>query len=229
MSNSPTAAARLAVFDYDGTIISGQSGLLIARYMLSRGLLKMRHAARLVLWGLRYATHLPHREEEARELVFKGLSDSRPEDVDGFMQEFHDTILAPLYRTKAEREIAARKAEGCTVLLVSATFSALADIAAERLGMDAAIATVMELGKDGYFTGSVEGDVIEGSIKFVAVQRWADGHLGAGNWELAYAYGDHFSDRELLGMATQPYVVCPKALLRRYAKKRGWAILDWSE
>jgi hypothetical protein len=47
-----------------------------------------------------------------------------------FMQEFHDAVLAPLYRPKAEQEVALRESEGCTVLLVSATFQDLADIAA---------------------------------------------------------------------------------------------------
>ena len=227
-SNSP-APVRLAVFDYDGTIISGQSGLLIAWYMLTHRLMKPRHAARLALWGIRYATHLPHREEEARELVFKSLIGQTPEEVMRFMQEFHDAVLAPLYRPKAEQEVALRESEGCTVLLVSATFQDLADIAATRLGMDAAIATLMEMDENDRYTGYVEGDVIEGPMKLVAVERWANDHLGAGSWELYHAYGDHASDVELLSAAAHAYAVSPKALLRRHAKRCGWAVLDWKK
>lgn len=229
MSDSTPAPSRLAVFDYDGTIVSGQSGLLIARYMFSLKLMKKRHGARLFWWGIRYLMHLPHREAEARELVFKSLIGQDPEAVESFMSDFHDEVLAPLYRNKAEREIAARKAEGCTVLLASATFSMLADIAAERLGMDGSIATLMELDGDGLYTGKVEGDVIEGKAKLAAIRSWADERFGEGGWELAYAYVDHHSDKPLLGAAKQAFAVCPKKSFGRYARKQGWEILGWSE
>ena len=229
MDNGLEELKRLAIFDYDGTIVSGQSGLLIARYMFSLKLMKKRHASRLIWWGIRYLLHLPHREGEARELVFKGLAGEQPEAVDAFMQEFHDTVLAPLYRPKAEAEIARCKAEGYTVLIVSATFSILADIAAERLGVDDSIATDMEQDETGAYTGRVQGEVIEGKAKLDAIKSWADKRFGPGAWELSRAYADHYSDRNLLESAVHPCAVCPDKLLKIYAKKRGWEILDWRE
>ena len=220
---------RLAIFDYDGTIVSGQSGWLISRYMYSLKLMTKRHASRLIWWGIRYVLHLPHREGEARELVFEGLSSDRPEEVDAFMREFHDTVLAPLYRPKAVAEVARCKAEGYTVLIVSATFSTLAEMAAEYLGADAAIATIMERDEGGAYTGRVQGDVIEGKAKLDAIQRWADERFDPGGWEISRAYADHYSDRELLGSAAYPCAVCPGGLLRRYARKRGWEILNWRQ
>ena len=195
MEDGTQELTRLAIFDYDGTIVSGQSGLLISRYMFSLKLMKKRHASRLIWWGIRYLLHLPHRKGEARELVFKGLSDERPEEVDSFMREFHDTVLAPLYRPKAEAEVARCKAEGYPVLIVSATFSMLADMAAEYLGADAAIATIMERGEDGMYTGRVQGDVVEGKAKLAVIKRWADERYGPGMWEISRAYADHYSDR----------------------------------
>ena len=229
MEDGTKELKRLAIFDYDGTIVSGQSGLLISRYMFSLKLMKKRHASRLIWWGIRYLLHLPHREGEARELVFKGLSNESPEAVDAFMREFHDTVLAPLYRPKAEAEVARCKAEGFTVLIVSATFSMLADMAAEYLKADAAIATIMEQGENGMYTGRVQGDVVEGKAKLAVIKRWADDCFGPGSWEISRAYADHYSDRDLLGSAVHPYAVCPDGLLRRYAKKRGWDILNWRE
>ena len=61
--------ARLAVFDFDGTLISGQSGFLLFRYLLSRGFLTATQASRLSWWGIRYATHLPKRQEENRKYL----------------------------------------------------------------------------------------------------------------------------------------------------------------
>ena len=46
---------------------------------------------------------------------------------------------------------------------------------------------------------------------------------------LAYAYGDHHSDVDLLSRAKEAFAVCPGSTLRPIAKKRGWQILDWDE
>ena len=137
--------------------------------------------------------------------------------------------IEPTARAKAEAEVARCKAEGYPVLIVSATFSMLADMAAEYLGADAAIATVMERSEDGMYTGRVQGDVVEGKAKLSAIKRWADDRYGPGMWEISRAYADHYSDRELLGSAAHPYAVSPDVLLRRYAKKRGWDIFNWRE
>ena len=79
------------------------------------------------------------------------------------------------------------------------------------------------------YTGRVQGDVVEGKAKLAVIKRWADERYGAGNWEISRAYADHYSDRDLLGSAAHPYAVSPDVLLRRYAKKRGWDILNWRE
>lgn len=48
------------------------------------------------------------------------------------MHRFHDEVLLPRYRAKAREEVARRRAEGCVTLLVSATFKAMADVAARH-------------------------------------------------------------------------------------------------
>ena len=145
------------------------------------------------------------------------------------MHRFHDEVLLPRYRAKAREEVARRRAEGCVTLLVSATFKAMADVAARTLGMDAAVATLMEKDAQGRYTGRVQGDVIAGPQKYAAASAWCDKNLGQGAWELAYAYGDHHSDVDLLSRAKEAFAVCPGSTLRPIAKKRGWQILDWDE
>ena len=95
--------------------------------------------------------------------------------------------------------------------------------------MSGAVATVMERAEDGSYTGHVEGEVVEGSVKPIAAARWSDEHLGEGNWTLAYAYGDHKSDVPLLEMAEEPFAVTPKKKLSPVAKRKGWTIVEWGE
>lgn len=218
---------RLAVFDYDGTSIDGQSGLLFSLYLWHRGLVSVPRAAALVWWGVRYKLHLPQRQDEAREIIFASLSGLDAEDVDKIMHEFHNEVLLPRYRPQAVAEVKRRHEEGCVTLLVSATFEPIAADAAEALGVDAHIATDMEKDANNRYTGRVRGPVVQGYAKVAVVRRWADEHFGRGNWVLSYAYGDHHTDEELLASAGRAYAVCPGPTLRKEAHERGWDILDW--
>ena len=135
---------KVAIFDFDGTIVDGQSGALFTTYLLRHGIMRRPRALHLGWWGLRYKLHLPYRQSEARELVFGALADLDPSTVDEVMHRFHDEVLLPRYRRQACEEVDRRRKEGCVTLLVSATFKAMADVAARTLGMDAAVATLME-------------------------------------------------------------------------------------
>ena len=218
---------KIAVFDFDGTVISGQSGFLFSAYLLRRHLSSIARTLKLVWWGARYKLHLPQRQEEARELVIGALTQFSVEFANAVMHDFHREVIEGMYRSQALEEVRRRKAEGCCVLLVSATFEPIAELAAEKLGVDGFLATKMQVGADGHYTSKVDGPVIEGAQKLVSATEWCNQRFGQDNWEIAYAYGDHYSDATLLAAAKTPCAVCPGPTLARLANKRGWAIVNW--
>ncbi|MDO4538279.1 MAG: HAD family hydrolase [Coriobacteriales bacterium] len=219
----------VAVFDYDGTCIDGQSGSLLARWLLRKGYLSPRTSAKLAWWGARYKFHMPYRQEEARELIFGALEERSPEEVDRILTAFHNEILLPRYREEAVREVALRHSEGCATVLISATFYEIAREASKYLHTDGFVATRMELDDQGNFTGKVLGDVIVGEAKVQVAREWADERFGAEGWNLSYAYGDHHSDKELLEAADHPFAVTPGPTLKKVAQRKGWTILDWDK
>lgn len=217
----------VAVFDFDGTSISGQSGALLTRYLFRNGIMSPRRVMRLIWWGVRYKLHLPYRQAEARELVFGAMAGWEAGRVDALMERFHDEAVAPLYRPRALEEARRCREEGLTVLLVSATFEPIARLGARMMGADGYAATRMELDPSGYYTGRVDGPVVAGAEKCRAVERWCDARFGRGGWSLEAAYGDHHTDVELLSRARRPFAVCPGKTLAATARRRGWQILDW--
>jgi HAD superfamily hydrolase (TIGR01490 family) len=217
----------VAVFDYDGTCIDGQSGLLISRWLLRKRYLSLRSAARLAWWGFRYKLHLPYREEQSRELIFHDLAPLEPDQIHRIMVDFHREVLLPLYRTAACKEITERKKEGCATVIVSATFDDIAREASLYLGTDGYVATQMERDENGHYTGNVLGEVITDKAKVEAVRRWADKFFGEESWDLVYAYGDHHSDINLLSEAICPVAVCPGPTLLKAAHKNDWPVANW--
>jgi HAD superfamily hydrolase (TIGR01490 family) len=223
-----TERVGLAVFDFDGTCIGGQSGALFSTYLFKRGYVSPKNAGKLAWWAFRYLFHLPHEQNTAREAVFGGLGGLNATQVNAIMRAFHDEVLLKRYRPRAEEEVRRCKQEGLMTILVSATFIGIARPAAEHLGVDALLATEMEKTPEGNFTGYVQGEVIAGPVKRSAVAAWADDHIGPGKWYIARAYGDHHTDQYLLGAAHEPVAVCPGRTLRKLAKQEGWRIVDWS-
>ena len=139
--------ARLAVFDFDGTLISGQSGFLLFRYLLSRGFLTATQASRLSWWGIRYATHLPKRQEEPREIIFSALAGRTPEEVGRIMDDFYETVLKERYRALGKAEVERRRREGCVTLLVSATVLAATVLAAAVCAVVVLVAEAPQAGR----------------------------------------------------------------------------------
>lgn len=223
-----SGVTKLAVFDLDGTLMDEQSGVLLASYLFKHGELSLGCLANLFFWALSYKMRLPHRKNRSHELVLGSILDLTPEQVDQLMRSFHNEVMVPLYRDEARAEVERLKHEGLTTLLVSATFRPIAEACAETFGFDGVVATEMEKDERGAYTGRVDADVISGREKLVAATTWANDRFGRDGWRIAYAYGDHHTDRALLSAADQPYAVSPDHALKRTAHKLGWPVLEWS-
>lgn len=219
--------ARLAVFDFDGTSIAGNSPVLLVSHLMKHDLLRKRDVFRILLWATAYKLRLPQNEAAVRGLVFSAFEGRPATEVDAFLAEFYDERIAPLFRPEADAAMRAHAEAGETVLVVSATFEPIILRAREHHPFEHQISTRMVVAPDGTYTRQVEGLPVEGEEKLVAVRRFADERFGPGNWELAHAYGDHHSDRAVLAAAEHAHAVSPDRPLARTAKAMNWDVLDW--
>lgn len=107
------------------------------------------------------------------------------------------------------------------VVCVSATFEPIIAAAMERRPIQYAIATRMRVDFQGNYTDEVEGEPIEGPEKVVVLRRLCDELFGADGWELAWAYGDHHSDRAMLAAAKSAYAVTPGSAPYAHGQRPG--------
>ncbi len=219
---------HVCAFDLDGTLLDGQSGSLILVYLIKRHLVGAGAFCRAAWWGVRYKLHLPHRQSEVREILIGKIKHLPTSAIEALMRDFHDEVMIPHYRADGIAELRRRKREGEFVIIVSATFDAVAQASKEYLGADAALATLMETDERGHYTGQVKGEVTAGSEKVRRIEEYADGRFGRGGWILCRAYGDHYTDAPLLESADACYVVNPGPTMRREAARRGWPELEWN-
>lgn len=233
-NNESTAAktpqgkvAQLAVFDFDGTSIEGNSPVMLVSYLARKRMLRKRVVFKIALWGLRYKLRLPQNESWVRGQVFSAFEGKPVKEVNEFLAHFYEEVVAQRFRKEASDVMVRHAREGMDVVVVSASFEPIVVRAMQDHPFQFQISTRMKVAPDGTYTREVEGLPIEGDEKLAAVTRFADERYGKGNWEIAHAYGDHHSDRTVLKAAKTPHAVDPDRPLMRTATRLGWDVLDW--
>lgn len=217
---------RVAAFDFDGTSMDGNSPVQLFWYLSKKGMLSKVDATRISWWAIRYKLRLPQDEAWVRGMVFRAFEGKPVAEVDQFLYDFYDEEIAPRFRIAADAAMERHKMAGDVVLVISATFEPIVRRAMEFHPIDGQVSTRMQI-KDGLYTRKVDGKPVEGAEKLVAIKTWCDAQYGPENWELAYAYGDHHSDRPMLEAAQTAFAVDPDRPLSRTAKQKHWTILEW--
>lgn len=131
------------------------------------------------------------------------------------------TGLLPL----VEARIASDRAEGCRLVMATASFAYYASSIGEMLGFEDTIGTVSRRDKAGNVLPLIDGENCYGPVKLQMIDVWlADHGMKREALEIRF-YSDHASDRPVLDWADQAYVVNPDGKMRLLATERGWPIL----
>ncbi|MDR1712785.1 MAG: HAD-IB family hydrolase, partial [Coriobacteriales bacterium] len=227
VTSSGKPKVRIAAFDYDDTLLEGASPVLMTRRFVRRGIIPLHVGLKALWWAVRYKLRMRVEQKVVRQYIFASLSHLKAEEADTMMAEFYREELAELLRPAGLAVLEQRRSEGCSIVIVSASFQPLLAELARDLKADGYISTRIEQ-SDGYYTGHVDGQPPEGEQKLLQFNQWADDRYGAGAWELVWAYGDHHSDEPLLRTAENPVAVNPDSRLEKTAKAEGWPVVDWS-
>ncbi|HSY53160.1 MAG TPA: HAD-IB family phosphatase [Opitutaceae bacterium] len=188
---------KLAIFDFDGTLLRGNSYHLFFRWVLrarpgrAPGLLFC-----LLLRRLRLA---PARFLKNRTLaVLRGLTGA---EVSALGLRLYDELLALRLRPAGLQEIAARRADGCEIVLVTGAFDFLVAPFTEAQ----AIATWRATGvafRNGQCEGVIAGVELSGREKLKVVDDLFTGQTV--DWAESWAYGDEEGDLFLLARVGHP-------------------------
>jgi len=219
------AQVAIAAIDVDGTLFSGRAAQTVfLRILRSEGLLSRAAFARLV------AIHVVHRLGLMDSVAARrgGLAalDGLPLAQAELLAERLSAELLLTVRRDARPEIAALRARGLRIMLVSASLGLVVRRLAEGLGADGYLASELLI-VDDRWRAAFAGPVVEGHQKWLALSRFADDRFGRGGWALACAYGDSPDDVALLERAEQAVAVNAHRKLARTAARRGWRRVAW--
>ena len=224
---SPAGHRAAAYFDLDKTILATSSTWALGTPMRRSGLISSRALAYgliaqipylLVGAGTRQSTHLM----EHLALMSAGIS---RRDLMEVVEGALTTAIEPAVYAEALDLIEGHRRAGHDVVVVSASISEMVTPIARLVGADRAVATHMEVGEDGLFTGRISRSMLH-SEKVVALREDAASH--GIDPARCWAYSDSISDEPMLSAVGHPVAVNPDRDLRRLAQERDWPVRDFA-
>lgn len=147
-----------------------------------------------------------------------------PEEVAHLVGPWVEDVIEPIIFSEACRAIAAHRAAGDRILVISASGTHLVKPIAERLGIDEILGIELEV-KHGVYSGATLGVLTYREGKVTRLLEWLQNE--GETLEGASFYSDSRNDMALLLKVQYPRVVNPDPALREHAEKAGWPIHSW--
>ncbi|MER7273620.1 HAD-IB family hydrolase [Dactylosporangium sp. NPDC000244] len=223
----PAVGRSAAFFDLDKTVIAKSSALAFGRPFYRDGLISRRDVIKGAYAQLIFRVGGGSDEQtmaRTRDYLAALVKGWRAEQVRQIVRETLDELINPYIYAEAALLIEEHRAAGRDVVLVSTSGDEMVRPIGEQLGITDIIATRMNVGEDGCYTGEIDF-YAAGPNKVVAVKELATER----DYDLTscYAYSDSVTDAGLLSLVGHPTAVNPDRGLRRIAVERGWPMLDF--
>jgi len=199
-SGPGSARPGVAAFDFDGTLIRGDSFLPFLVAAVGRP--RFARVAMRSSGSLGRAYQRGGRDAAKAALLQRLMVGYAAREL-AVLGERYAVSLVPQVRPAMAQRVAWHHQRGHRLVLVSASLDLYLEHVARALRFDHVLATRLEIGADGRLTGRLAGANVRGAEKATLLRAWLAREFPGGDYEL-WAYGDSAGDRELLAMADHP-------------------------
>ena len=213
-----------AVFDFDGTIISGYSATAFLKDQIARGEISPADLVQLTQATTRFG--IGSLGFSALMAVHAQYLAGRSEtDYVANSERLFRRAIAKLIYPEARQLIEAHRAASHSIAIISSATPYQVLPAAKDLGIEHVYATDLEV-EDGQFTGGVVQPTCFGIGKVHAAERFIAQQ--GGDLENCFFYSDSIDDIDLLETAGRPVVLNGSRELKKTAREAGWPMADFS-
>ena len=213
----------LAIFDLDNTLIADDSDYLWGKFLVDQGIVD-----RLVYDKINAKFYEDYQNGTLDMIAFlrfalEPLAAHPIEQLHNWRQDFINSIIKPLLLDRAKALIEKHRAQGDTLLVITATNSFITAPIVALYGIEHLIATTPEM-IDGKYTGNVNGVPCFQEGKVTRLNEWLT--LNNEKLEGSYFYSDSHNDLPLLKLVDFPVAVDPDEKLRDFADTQKWEIIS---
>ncbi|WP_067862934.1 histidinol-phosphatase [Neptuniibacter marinus] len=213
----------LAIFDLDNTLLGGDSDHAWGEFLCEKGIVDSDEYRRANDYFYDQYKNGGLDIYEFLDFALRPLATLHKEKLNTLHQQFMAEKIEPIILPKALELLKNHRERGDYLLIITATNHFVTSPIANRLGVDAIIATDPEM-IDGNYTGKVTGIPCFQEGKVTRLNDW----LSANPYTLedSYFYSDSHNDLPLLQLVTNPIAVNPDETLEAHANEHLWPVLD---
>lgn len=211
--------SRPVFVDLDGTLVPPPSTeVRLARVLAAEGRLGARQLAAWLAFLARHA-RLGRHALRLDKAWLAGLDVAAVADA---AQRLAAALVPGTVRPALRERLAAHRAAGDRLVLLTGAPQSLAEAFAQRLEMEDAIGALCAR-RGGRYLAAAPLRHPFGTAKRILAAAWCERH-GA-RLETACAYGDSRHDLALLAAVGTPVAVAPDRVLAAHARRRDWEII----
>jgi len=217
---------RLALFDLDNTLLTGDSDYEWGQFLVDHGVLdRDAYEAQNRAYYEQYVAGTLDIHEYLG-FALRPLAEHTAADLETWHAEFMRLRILPMITPAARALVKRHAGTGELCAIITATNSFITAPIAREFAVPHLIATEPE-SRDGRFTGQVRGTPCFREGKIERLEEWlrALGHR-LSDFEESTFYSDSHNDLPLLERVTRPVAVDPDEALAAEAKRRGWAAIS---
>ncbi|MEZ5540176.1 MAG: HAD family hydrolase [Pseudomonadales bacterium] len=213
----------LAIFDLDNTLLNGDSDHAWGEFIADLGVVDAKtYRAKNDAFYDDYC-----RGEldifAYQRFVLSPLANRPMQELAQWHAQFMRKKIAGMILPKAEALIAQHRAQGHTLMIITATNAFITAPIAKRLGIELLIATEPEL-RDGFYTGDITGTPCYREGKVERLNTWLKNNNE--NLHGSFFYSDSHNDLPLLQKVDNPVAVDPDEKLKAFAEENGWPVMS---
>jgi HAD superfamily hydrolase (TIGR01490 family) len=213
----------LAIFDLDNTLIADDSDYLWGQFLVDKGIVDK------AVYEQANARYYEEYKQGTLDIVaflnfsLHPLSQHAPEQLYEWRAEFVRDVITPILLKAAQDLIDLHRAQGDTLLVITATNRFVTEPIVKLYGIDNLLATTPEM-RDGRYTGNFIGTPCFQEGKVQLLKEW----LVNSNETLENScfYSDSHNDLPLLKLVERPIAVNPDDKLRQVALESDWSIIS---
>jgi len=216
---------RLALFDLDHTLLSGDSDVLWCDFLIRHRLVEPSWRERCERVAERYVAGTTTPQEycdfHASLLTARGVDELLP-----WRRDFLEREILPRIPDDARALLRKHRELGDRLVLTTATNRAVSEHTAQALGVDDYVCTEVEV-IDARYTGRTLGTPNLRVGKVERLRAWLDAQaLPHDLLRQATFYSDSINDLPLFSVVRNPIVVDPDLRLASTAARKGWTVLE---
>lgn len=213
----------LAIFDLDNTLIAGDSDHAWGEFLCKEGIVDTEVYRKANDYFYEQYKSGGLDIHEYLEFALRPLAEHSNEALNRWHQQFMLDMIEPIMLPKAAELLQMHRDRGDYLLIITATNRFVTEPIANKLGVDAMLASDPEM-IDGEYTGKVAGTPCFQHGKVERLHAW----LQDNDFDLkdSYFYSDSHNDLPLLELVDHPVAVNPDETLEQHAQDAGWPIMD---